>query len=190
MDNPDVEKKEKVAVYIDGNNFYKYLKDKEIGFPKGVKFDFTKFVNFLTRGRPCVSKRYYIGIARNIDNSEKSKQIVKGQQKFLSELEKEGFVIKRGRVIYDKGKIREKGTDVKIAVDLVVGAIEDRYDTVILVTSDTDLIPAINYLKYRGKRLEYVGFSHAPSLGMQRFADISILLLPEDIENFKEPRLF
>ena len=37
-------KKEKVAVYIDGNNFYKYLKDEEINFPKGVKFDFNKFI--------------------------------------------------------------------------------------------------------------------------------------------------
>ena len=37
-------KKEKVAVYIDGNNFYKYLKDEKINFPKGVKFDFNKFI--------------------------------------------------------------------------------------------------------------------------------------------------
>jgi len=181
--------KEKVVIYIDGNNFYKYLKDEEINFPKGIKFNYNKFVEFLTRGRICISKRYYIGIARNLDGTEKSNQIVKGQQKFLSKLEDEGFIIKRGRVIYDKGKIREKGTDVKIAVDLVVGAIENKYDTVILVSSDTDLIPAINYLKYKGKRLEYVGFSHSPSLGMQKFADFSILLLPEDIEKFQEKKL-
>lgn len=37
--------KEKVAVYIDGSNFYNYLKDKKIKFPKGVKFDFKKFVD-------------------------------------------------------------------------------------------------------------------------------------------------
>lgn len=38
---------EKVAVYIDGNNFYRYLKDKEIKFPKGIKFNFNNFVDFL-----------------------------------------------------------------------------------------------------------------------------------------------
>jgi hypothetical protein len=27
-------RKERVAIYIDGSNFYKYLKDKEINFPK------------------------------------------------------------------------------------------------------------------------------------------------------------
>jgi len=40
-------KKEKVAVYIDGSNFYGYLKDKEINFPKGTKFNFKQFVDFL-----------------------------------------------------------------------------------------------------------------------------------------------
>ena len=118
-------KKDKVAIYIDGNNFYKYLKDKEINFPKGVKFNFSKLADFLTKGRDCVSKRYYVGIARNIDNSAQSKQIVKGQQKFLSMIQNEGFIIKQGRVMYDAGKIKEKGTDVKIAVDLIVGAVDN-----------------------------------------------------------------
>jgi len=88
--------------------------------------------------------------------------------------------------MYDGGKIREKGTDVKIAVDLIVGAVDNLYDTAILVSSDTDLIPAIRYIKYCGKKLEYVGFSHKPSFGMQKYANFSILLRPEEIENFKE----
>ena len=181
----NIKKGEKVAIYIDGNNFYKYLRNKEIDFPRGVKFNFSKFVDFLTGKRELISKRYYIGIARNIDGSDKSKAIVSGQQKFLSKIENEGFVIKRGRVMYDGGRIREKGTDVKIAVDLIVGAVDDIYDTVILVSSDTDLIPAMNYVRYKGKRVEYVGFSHAPSLGMQKHVDSSVLLRPDDIDKFK-----
>ena len=184
--NLSEKEKERIAVYIDGNNFYKYLKDKEVNFPKGMKFDFVKFVDFLVGERILISKRYYVGIARNIDNSLKSKQIVRGQQKFLSKIENEGFIIKRGRVMYDGGRIREKGTDVKIAVDLIIGAVDDIYDTAILISSDTDIIPAIKYIKYRKKKLEYVGFSHAPSLGMQKYADFSILLRAKDINNFKK----
>jgi len=179
-------RKERVAIYIDGNNFYKYLKDKEINLTKGEKFDFTKFIDFLVGERKLVSKRYYVGIARNIDNSLKSKQIVRGQQKFLSKIENEGFIIKRGRVMYDGGRIREKGTDVKIVVDLIIGAVDDIYDTAILISSDTDIIPAIKYIKYRKKKLEYIGFSHAPSLGMQKYADFSILLRAKDIDSFKK----
>lgn len=179
-------KGERVSIYIDGSNFYGYLKDKEISFPKGVKFDFGKFADFLTDGRTCVSKRYYTGIFRNFDGSQKSAELVRGQQKFLSKLEShDGFIIKRGRILYDSGRTREKGTDVKIATDLIVGAVDDIYDTVILVSSDTDLIPAIKYVKFRKKKLEYVGFSHAPSLGIQKYADFTRLLLPSDVERLK-----
>lgn len=182
-------KKEKVAVYIDGSNFYGYLKDKEIDFPKGIKFDFNAFVEFLVGDRGCVSKRYYTGVFRNLDGSKKSAELVKGQQKFFSQIEKDGFVIKRGRIMKTDGDYKEKGTDVKIATDLIIGAVDSWYDTAILVSSDTDLIPAIKYVKYRKKRLEYVGFSHNPSFGMQKYADLTILLLPKDVEKFKEKTL-
>lgn len=179
-------KKERVAIYIDGSNFYKYLKAEEIKFPKGSKFNYGKFVDFLVGKRECVSKRYYVGIARNFNHTQKSQQIVQSQQSFLSHLQNEGIEIKRGRIMYDAGAIREKGTDVKLAVDLIVGAIDNLYDTAILVSSDTDLIPAVKYLKYKRKKLEYVGFSHNPSLGMQKYADSTILLRLEDINKFKE----
>ena len=84
---------------------------------------------------------------------------------------------------------KEKGTDVKIAVDLIVGAVDGIYDTAILVSSDTDLIPAVSYVKYKNKKIEYVGFAHSPSLGIQKYTDLSILLLPRDIERFKEKAL-
>jgi len=51
-----INQKEKVAVYIDGSNFYGYLKDKEIGFPNGVKVFkcssvlSTRFWRFLING--------------------------------------------------------------------------------------------------------------------------------------------
>lgn len=176
---------EKVAVYIDGSNFYHYLKDDEISFPKGKGFNFKDFVDFLVGDkRKCISKRYYIGIFRNVDKTTKSAELVRGQQKFLSKLESDDFVIKRGRILYDKGRIREKGTDVKIATDLIIGAIDDHYDTAILISSDTDLIPALQYIRYKKKKIEYIGFSHAPSFGIQKNADLSRLLLPADIQKF------
>ena len=179
-------KKEKVVVYIDGSNFYGYLKDEEINFPKGVKFNFKKFIDFLVGSqRELVSKRYYTGIFRNINGSDKSDSLVRGQQKFLSKLKNDGFVIKGGRIMPVGNVYKEKGTDIKIAVDLIVGAVDGLYDTAILITSDTDLIPAIRYIKYKKKKIEYIGFAHSPSLGMQKYANLSRLLLLEDIEKFK-----
>lgn len=182
--------KERVAVYIDGSNFYGYLKDREIAFPRGTKFDFKEFINFLVGDkREIVSKRYYTGVFRNLNRTTKSKNLVRGQQKFFSNLKNDGFIIKRGRIMPIDRVYKEKGTDVKIAVDLIVGAVDNLYDVAILVSSDTDLIPAIRYVKYKDKKIEYVGFAHAPSLGIQKYANLSRLLLPEDIEKFKEKTL-
>ncbi|MFA6533698.1 MAG: NYN domain-containing protein [Patescibacteria group bacterium] len=176
---------EKVAIYIDGSNFYHYT--KEVGFAKGEKFNFKQFVDWLVGERTCVLKRYYTGIFRNIDGSSKSQDLVKGQQKFLANMENDDFKIERGRIMYDGGRIREKGTDVKIAIDLVIGAVDNVYDSAILVSSDTDLIPAIRYVnEKKNKKVEYVGFSHAPSLGIQKYANFSKLLSKTDLENFKE----
>lgn len=174
---------ERVAIFIDGGNFYRFL--RESGLPKGRRFSYPAFIEFLLRGRTLSSKSYYIGIVRNHDHTTKSQQMVESQQKILSNLEVQGFVIRRGRIVYDH-KIREKGVDVQIAIDLIVGAIENSYDTAVVVSSDTDLVPAIKYVRSRGKKVEYVGFSIRPSLGMTRESSLSVLLLPENIQQLTE----
>ena len=185
---PGMSPEERVCIYIDGSNFYHYLKDREVAFPfnTGVRFDYKAFADYLVGDRNTISVRYYTGVFRNVDDSPKSAQLLKGQQKFLAQLENDGLTVVRGRILYDGGRPREKGTDVKIAVDLVVGAVDDLYDTALLIRSDTDLIPALRYVRYRGKKLEYVGFSHAPSFGIQKNVDFTRLLLPSDIEVFKK----
>ncbi len=143
---------ERVKIYFDGGNTYKALftdykntKDNSVTprlIPKGSKFNYDGFAQFLTNDRTLCGKAYYIGIVRNVDRTAKSGAMVTNQQKFLAKLENQGFVIERGKIMYDH-KIREKGVDVKIAIDIVIDGIEDKYDTAIILSSDTDLIPAI-----------------------------------------------
>jgi len=190
----DKDTRERAAVYIDGSNFYGYLMDEEINFEKGQKFNYKSFVGSLVgKSRVCVSKRFYTGAYENVDGSERSRTLVRGQRKFFRKLKEDGFVVKEGRIMFSKKhpneKPKEKGTDVKIAVDLVIGAVDNHYDTAILISSDTDLIPAILYIKYKKKKLEYVGFSHDPSLRMQKFANLIKLLSAEDIERYTEKNL-
>ena len=142
---------ERVAIYIDGGNTYRRL--KILGIPKkDARFDYSVFAEHLIGNRALISKRYYVGIVRNVDGSEKAEKKVRSQQKFLSGLENEGFEIKKGKIMYDDGNIREKGVDVKIAVDLVIGANDNLYDTAIVISSDTDLIPAIKYVSNAKKK--------------------------------------
>ena len=81
----------------------------------------------------------------------------------------------------------EKGVDVLIAVDLLVGAYENKQDTAILVTSDTDFIPAIKKVRTMKKKIEYIGFSHKPSYALIANSNIRRLLIKDEIlEYFKE----
>ena len=84
----------------------------------------------------------------------------------------------------NNGKYHEKGVDVQLAVDLLVGAYENTYDTAIILSSDTDLIPAIKKVREIGKSVEYIGFAHHPTIASQTHATLSRLLIKEEIENF------
>lgn len=185
---------ERVKIYIDGGNTYKALfKDCQNSkdnssvasiVPKKKKFNFSEFASFLASPvRLLCCKSYYVGIVRNYNQTEKSAKMVIGQQKFLAGLETDGFVIERGKIVYDH-KIREKGVDVKIAIHLVIDGIEDKYDTAIVVSSDTDLIPAIKYVRSKGKKVEYVGFSNFVSFGMIKECDDQRILGTTELQAF------
>ena len=175
---------ERVAVYFDGSNTYNKL--KALGLPEDDKrFDFSAFVSHIVGERKLISKRYYVGIVRNHDLSEKSEKLVRKQQQFLETLRSTDFEVKPGRIMYDGGRIREKGVDVKLAVDLVIGASDNLYDTAVVVSSDTDLIPAIKYARYKKKNVEYVGFAGEPSLGMIKECGSQRLFAKEDLLPFQ-----
>ena len=87
------------------------------------------------------------------------------------------------------GVYHEKGVDVKLAIDLLIGAYENLYDSAILISSDTDLIPAIKKVKFLKKEVEYIGFAHKPSFGLQKVVSLSRLLIKEDLENFVDKTL-
>lgn len=56
-------------------------------------------------------------------------------------------------------RLQEKGVDVGIAVDMVVDALQKNADKLVLISSDTDLLPAIKAAKAAGAHIVYVGFS-------------------------------
>lgn len=73
---------------------------------------------------------------------------------------------------------------MNIAVDILVAVYENLADRIILVSSDTDLLPAVKKAKEKGKSVEYVGFSHKPSLAMVANCSVSRLLSKEEITPF------
>ncbi len=102
-------------------------------------------------------------------------------------------ILRKGIAEIEYQRSREKGIDVKIAVDLIAGAVDKQYDTAIIVSSDTDLVPAIDWVRKRtGKKVEYIGFSipknnyeeTKPTNKMIANSDIQRVLIESDIKQF------
>jgi len=109
-------------------------------------------------------------------------------------------ILSKGITSIEYERFREKGIDVKIATDLIVGAVDNQYDTAILVSSDTDLIPAIDWIRRRySKKVEYIGFSiidetgttkdTKPSQALIGRTDIQRVLVRSDVEKFVQKPL-
>lgn len=176
--------KQRVAIFLDGSNFYHRIKDTELDFKQSLDFDYKSFAEWLACGRNIASTIYYVGVVRKEPGNSKSEELVKNQQKLFANLEKQNWAIKTGYMMKQNNIYKEKGVDVKLAVDLLDMAYQDKYDVAIIVSSDTDLIPSIERCRELGKRVEYIGFSHRPSFAMQRYANSSRLLTKHDLEQF------
>ena len=57
---------------------------------------------------------------------------------------------------WPKTRAEEKGIDVQLAIDFVAGAFDDAYDTGIVCSTDTDLLPALEFVatRYQRKHVE------------------------------------
>ena len=177
----DLMKQKSCFILIDGSNFYFKLKD--VGLKNLLVFNFSGFAKTLAGKDKIVSCLYYIGAVKT-DGTAKTKILFSNQRKLLANLKKHNFKYSLGFLLKSGGYFHEKGVDVNIAVDILVAAYENLCDRIIIVSSDTDLLPAIKKAKEKGKIVEYVGFSHQPSLAMIANCSISTLLKKEDLNGF------
>lgn len=173
--------KQKCIILIDGSNFYFKLKD--LGLHNLLSFNFSRFIQLIARSQKVIKACYYVGRIRQ-DGSAKTNKLFDSQQKLLGNLKKHNISYQFGYLLESGGAYHEKGVDVQIAVDMLVVAYENVADRIILVSSDTDLAPAIKKAREKRKIVEYIGFSHKPSVAMVSFCSESRLLTKEDIASF------
>src|SRR3989344_6284373 len=142
----------RVAVFIDGNNFYFGLR-KLYGKDKSLKnFDFQSFANFLAGEGKVVGIYYYNA---QLDREFNPKKF-QSQKEFFSELRKiPNFhlvlcrLLKRNITRTNKFYYIIKEDDINMAVDMVENAYEDNFDIAILVSGDGDFVPAVRSVKKR-----------------------------------------
>lgn len=185
----------KTILFIDGENFiYKIeqaLKEQGINRHKIdlASINLNELFKESLKGFKISRKIFYNAkLHFHKDTPRKSEELIKLQRKLRNTLINQGYeFIISGNVRAQKmdGKVvfREKGVDVKIAVDLVSLACDKKLDTAILCSSDSDLQPAIAELRKREVKIAYLGFKVSPNKGLIYTTNETILLKNSEVLN-------
>lgn len=184
---------------IDGENMKGKIKDvfKEAGKerPAWHEYDFKSLFDKVLKDIKIGKKVFYFAKIKEHEKSpEKSKQLIEEQRLLKTHLEKQGFeVVLKGRV---RGQIetvngketlvfREKGVDVKVAVDMVSLSCDKKVKEIILCSSDSDLQPAIEEVRKRKVNCVYVGFEVNPNKGLSYTTKRTILIRNSEVMDFE-----
>ncbi|MEK6848211.1 MAG: NYN domain-containing protein [Nanoarchaeota archaeon] len=171
--------KKKSLVQFDGSNFYNKVK-KILPQVHLTNFDYHGLAKLLVKGDE-LHVVYYFGEIRQYEGNKKSEMLYSNQQKLCTHLRNQNIEIKLGSLLMSDGKFHEKGVDVQIAVDIVRGSIKNEYDKFYLISSDTDLLPAIQTTKDENKEIIYVGFENFISRALQKNCSSYVILKKDQI---------
>lgn len=145
------------AIFLfDGPNFYKNLKQADL-----LKWpiDYQKLAHKLAGPRAIIDIIYFTSPTDSVTDATN----YANQQRFLAAMRTNGITIKLGKLVKRKQfcplcnrnfnlKV-EKSVDVQLAMEIILGAAENRWDTAYIATCDSDLIPAIAYARSKNKKI-------------------------------------
>jgi len=150
---------QRVITYIDGFNLYFGLRDK--GWRRFFWLDIQKLsINLLKPQQQLVFTKYFTARVSQSDTKRRR------QQTYLEALE----TLSDFKIFYGKYQLNprtcrncgfqdnipnEKMTDVNIAVELLADAFQNRYDTAIIISADSDLTGPVERVRqlFPGKQV-------------------------------------
>ncbi|MGC9445218.1 MAG: NYN domain-containing protein [Candidatus Methanospirareceae archaeon] len=162
---------DRVAVFVDGSNFYHGLKE----YIRRTDINFYSFGQLLCGSRRKLIRIYYYNAPYNKEMVPEEKYI--SQQKFFSALMTTPYLqLRLGRLEPRGNTFIEKGVDIFMAVDMLKYAYSDIYDVAIVVSGDGDFAEAVEAVKDLGKHVEHAYFKDAPTTALKIACDKHIPL--------------
>lgn len=170
----------KDLIIFDGSNFYHGAKRllPEIHL---TNYNYRKLAEAIAKNKNNHIE-YCVGEIKQEKRNPKSRQLYAAQQKLFYNLEKQKIEIKKGYMLKNKDSYQEKGVDVRIALDILRGALKNEYRSCFLICSDTDIIPAIADARKEGKKIIYVAFANFVSRALQANCTKTIFITKTMIE--------
>lgn len=188
---------DKTVLLIDGENLRHYIEEilNIEGYKKlsigDLDLDLDRIFKKVLKKIKLNKKNFYSAKLHFCERTPvKSKLLIEKQRILKSKLERQGFefVISghvRQQIVTinkkEKTIFKEKGVDVRLAVEMVSMACDKKYGTIILCSSDSDLQPAVKEARKRGMKIIYLGFKFNPNIGLTYTTNKTILIKNEDI---------
>jgi len=177
----------RVAVFIDGNNFYYGLR-KIYGKDKSLKdFDFETFSKFLAKANKVVDIFYYNA---QLDREHNPKKY-DSQKQFFEELKNiPNFhlilckLLKRNITGTNEVYYIIKEDDINMAVDMVERACGNNYDIALVISGDGDFVPAVKAVQRKNKIVENIYFEHSSSRNLKSHCNTSLELTRQILDKF------
>jgi len=141
----------RVSFFIDGFNVYHSLKN-DFNYHKYLWLDYRRFLQKFVRKIDTLADIFYFSAYAhwNQNRVKRHRMLVDiwkstGIITIMGDFKEKDRFCKNCKTYFKSHE--EKQTDVNIGIYLIKEAYVNSYDTAILVTNDTDLIPAIRMLK-------------------------------------------
>jgi uncharacterized LabA/DUF88 family protein len=77
--------------------------------------------------------------------------------------------------------LQEKGVDVRMASEMVMAAVHDHVDTIVVVSSDADMIPALEIVKKAGTKIIYMHFEEEENEALKVVTDQTVTYSRQNI---------
>ena len=183
----------KRIVFIDGENLLYGLRtllgegNNRLARPELNKFDFKGMIEELLSDNLPTQVLWFGARLRRYDQSEdlimKSEAAIKLQARFMNHIQSQSIdFIKVGYLraretepcrncSHTQWKLAEKGVDVGLAVRMVTEAGADT--ELVVVSADTDLLPAFKATAKCGSRIIHIGYEHRPITALSRASSIT-----------------
>lgn len=191
----------KRLILIDGENLIHGLRklggenDSKLPREKLLGFSFRKIINEVLEDEEKAQIFFYGARLKQFHQDKKllrkTQEIIKWQSYLVNDLQKQGIqFVKVGNLRaretspcpkckHNEWHLIEKGVDVGLAVAMVTGASKDT--EIVLVSSDTDLIPAVKEAKKKSKII-YIGYENSLVVSMIRNTHLTRIITKPMVE--------
>lgn len=186
--------KRRVIAYVDGFNLYFGIIDSGHIHSKWLNVK-SLIQSFLSQDQELIEVKYFTSMVSNDSPKEMR------QRKYISALESVGVRIFRGK--YEQKQVycnncsntwwrtNEKMTDVNIATQLIMDAVENKFDVAILISGDSDLVPAISIVneKYSPKYVTVFFPPGRENISVKNVASGSFIIGRKKIKDHQFPEM-